>query len=225
MSLIKAVKRSDFKQVKKLTCLEAINERDSEGRTPLMWACIRDNLEITKYLVAGFGADIDLEDDAGDTALVYAAKSKNIFHNIIHSKANYKHDSDISILEYLIKSIRDPCGDDEMIHPDIDMSFKDAFGTIRSGPGYSDKRITRQDHPKLDRFLKSKIVTDKDAWKPGIVLCKHNGEFCVLGKLSVVKRADGTRPYNRYYEWSTSESETVSLNSIYDYTSEHTQHV
>jgi hypothetical protein len=48
-----------------------VNARNSYDQTPLMIACVNDNLEIVKYLVER-GADISLQDKAGDTVFDYS---------------------------------------------------------------------------------------------------------------------------------------------------------
>lgn len=50
---------------------------DSNGKTPLMWACQKRHLEIALILVAS-GANINAKDKDNKTALKYAVESGNM---------------------------------------------------------------------------------------------------------------------------------------------------
>ena len=50
---------------------QLVNCKDERGRTPLMWACGRDQLEIVKFLVEN-GADVNSLDRMGLSALYYS---------------------------------------------------------------------------------------------------------------------------------------------------------
>jgi ankyrin repeat protein len=49
------------------------NERDDDGRTPLIHAAIDNRLEVARLLLDS-GADVDAQDAMGDSALHYAAQ-------------------------------------------------------------------------------------------------------------------------------------------------------
>ena len=49
------------------------NERDSDDRTPLLYAAIDNKLQIAKLLLDS-GADVDTQDASGNSALHYAAQ-------------------------------------------------------------------------------------------------------------------------------------------------------
>eukprot|EP01132_Coremiostelium_polycephalum_P000909 gene909-1138_t len=48
-----------------------INEKDEEGRTPLMWSCDRGLIDMTKLLIER-GSNLNLQDNEGQTPLHYA---------------------------------------------------------------------------------------------------------------------------------------------------------
>ncbi|GAM23286.1 hypothetical protein SAMD00019534_064610 [Acytostelium subglobosum LB1] len=51
----------------------AINEREENGKTALMWSCDRGHVEITKLLLSVSGVDVNCQDNIGMTALHYAS--------------------------------------------------------------------------------------------------------------------------------------------------------
>jgi ankyrin repeat protein len=53
------------------------NERDEDGRTPLIHAAIDNQLEVAKLLLDS-GADVDAQDESGNSALHYAAQEYHV---------------------------------------------------------------------------------------------------------------------------------------------------
>jgi ankyrin repeat protein len=69
--LILAVQENNIKAVKKLIKKGAdINSMDAYGRTALMYAVIRSNIDIVKELVMYYGTDLNVRDTDGRTALI-----------------------------------------------------------------------------------------------------------------------------------------------------------
>jgi len=54
-----------------------VDTTDAEGRTPLMWAAIKDFQPDTARLLLGFGASINAQDNGGQTALHHAVLHSN----------------------------------------------------------------------------------------------------------------------------------------------------
>ncbi len=73
-SLTKAVLANDLAAIRAALDHGADrNERDDDGRTPLMHAAIDGQLQVAQLLLDS-GADVDARDDLGNSALHYAAQ-------------------------------------------------------------------------------------------------------------------------------------------------------
>ncbi len=59
-----------------------VNERDTTGATPLMWACYLQYFEVVDILLKA-GADVNAQDSNGFTALMWAAMNYEIPDKII----------------------------------------------------------------------------------------------------------------------------------------------
>lgn len=83
----------------------SIDERDDEGRTALMLACLSKNPEVVQMLLDK-GANVETQDNDGASALIFAASPYNLEHNdrrkedangatiikmLLNSNANIKH--------------------------------------------------------------------------------------------------------------------------------------
>jgi len=69
----------------------SVNEKDSEGRTPLMAACQGNSSAEIIQLLLSYGARVNLQDDKGRTALMYAAQYdmyEKVFAELIKAGAN-----------------------------------------------------------------------------------------------------------------------------------------
>ena len=64
----------------------SLNAVDTEGRTPLIWATMRDDLKTMRILL-GFGADPNVRDYAGNTSLHYV-RSTDACNALIRAGAN-----------------------------------------------------------------------------------------------------------------------------------------
>jgi ankyrin repeat protein len=72
--LMRAALSGDIKTLKGLAGTADVNEKDAEGRTPLMFAAINRETECAKELL-GHGADVNAKANDGGTALMLAASS------------------------------------------------------------------------------------------------------------------------------------------------------
>jgi uncharacterized protein len=70
-SLIDAVRRGDLAAVQRLSTPEALDARDEEGRSALMWAARLGRIELVAPLLAA-GATVDARDARDYTALFHA---------------------------------------------------------------------------------------------------------------------------------------------------------
>lgn len=79
LALHEACKNNDIEKVRQLVVLpEKINIHDStDGRTPLIWAAIRDNIQIARILLDA-GAQIDSADKKNTTPLHWAAMGGDV---------------------------------------------------------------------------------------------------------------------------------------------------
>lgn len=75
--LCAAILKGDLATVKKFVEYGADVNEMSNGLTPLMFAARYNKIEILKYLLEK-GADKDLKDERGNTALKYAENSKSV---------------------------------------------------------------------------------------------------------------------------------------------------
>ncbi|KAF2072182.1 hypothetical protein CYY_006502 [Polysphondylium violaceum] len=65
------VSMNSIDKVKEMINEKSINERDEEGRTPLMWSCDRGLVDIAKLLLDS-GSNVNSQDNEGMTPLHYA---------------------------------------------------------------------------------------------------------------------------------------------------------
>jgi ankyrin repeat protein len=99
-----------------------INHRDSDGSTPLINAVITNNLKKVKKLILQ-GANINIQDDAGYTALMWAILEYNEGQQKgIYDKSD--HQIYLEILKEILKAKPDLSIKDEE-----NMSFWDLSGT------------------------------------------------------------------------------------------------
>lgn len=90
--LNKAIKKGDYEKVESLINASNtnINLRDKKGKTPLMYAVKKENIEIIKLLILK-GASVNLEDNYGLTAMYFAhAKNNQEIVNLIADAHNYE---------------------------------------------------------------------------------------------------------------------------------------
>ncbi|MDX2359785.1 MAG: ankyrin repeat domain-containing protein [Crocinitomicaceae bacterium] len=68
-----------------------VNASNADGETPLMLAIKANNLELTRYLVDQ-GAEINTENNAGETAIFYTSRnSSDMFNYLVANEANLSH--------------------------------------------------------------------------------------------------------------------------------------
>lgn len=75
--LCNAILKGDIATVKKFVEYGADVNEESNGLTPLMFAARYNKIEILKYLLDK-GADKEVKDERGNTALKYAENSKSL---------------------------------------------------------------------------------------------------------------------------------------------------
>ena len=77
--IIEVIKDNDIDRLKAIVELEPeqINKTDGNGRTALMWSIYYDDDEITDFLLDN-GADVNIVDKYGDTALMYDVKDDKL---------------------------------------------------------------------------------------------------------------------------------------------------
>lgn len=106
ISVIDMARRGDAKTVKKILEQEAtmttLDERDCNGRTPLMLSCLHSNHEIMSELVKA-GADACCRDLWGKTALMYAAAKGDA----IAMRILIDHGADVFTIDNVGKTVMD----------------------------------------------------------------------------------------------------------------------
>jgi ankyrin repeat protein len=87
-SIFDLIVKGDIDAINKEATLENINEQDKKGKTPLHFACIYNNFEITQFLI-NKGANIHLKDENGNTPLfdaVFNSEGKEEIIKLLVSK-------------------------------------------------------------------------------------------------------------------------------------------
>ena len=81
----KATQSGDVEKVREiLECGKCtVSCTDSDGWTPLHWACKKGHVDVVRVLVSEFKADMTIQTSYGDTPLTLAAKNNN--DNVVHA--------------------------------------------------------------------------------------------------------------------------------------------
>eukprot|EP01099_Mayorella_cantabrigiensis_P003574 TRINITY_DN2713_c0_g1_i1.p1 TRINITY_DN2713_c0_g1~~TRINITY_DN2713_c0_g1_i1.p1 ORF type:complete len:189 (-),score=35.06 TRINITY_DN2713_c0_g1_i1:223-789(-) len=90
---IEACKNGDKEQVDELMKQKInLNEKDVNGWTGLMKACLNEHKEIVSLLMTHKSCDLDVKNNAGSTALIYACQKghKEICELLILNRANHR---------------------------------------------------------------------------------------------------------------------------------------
>ena len=82
-----------------------LEERDSDGNTPLHWACLSSDLELAAQLLSR-GADVNALNDSGATPLIYATGSLPLVRLLIEHGANINHLTELKSTPLLTASRR-----------------------------------------------------------------------------------------------------------------------
>lgn len=191
--------------------INALGDTTGGGSTPLMLACINDHREIVNLLIKA-GADVNIVNKAGWTALHYAARSSH-FENFQIAKALIENGADLNVLANvddvgkwtpLILAARN--GNERiaeaLIEKGADLNVADKHGWTALHYASRDNRV---------RIVKALIekgadlnVKTKDGWTPLhlAVYNKHKEISNLLvehGADIKIKNEDGRKAFDYYY--------------------------